>query len=706
MVGATEITAINDDDERTETVTQHWRGQKGIRGPSWMNMPLLTIDLLGTQIVWCTEMGYASPYLLSLGISKPWMSLVLVTGPLSGLLVQPLIGILADRSTSSWGRRRPYMFCGSILCSLSLLLLGFTKEVVSFFISPESPANATITIWLAVISIYCVDFSVNAVRAVDRALLVDTLPTAQQARGQAWAGRMVIVGSVAGFWIGHISLPLYFPSLGKTQLQVLSVLASCLLLGAQLTTALSVRERVLLPSGLHQDLTSMESGTGPGWRRFAVPKPSENKPSVFKVFKDIWSNIKILPPNIRRICMVQFFSWIGWFPVLLFSTVYVGEVYTLSLPPAQVKLSMPGEATLVGATALFDSSILALVTIILLPFVVAYFKKHSPRRIGFYFGMAEIWVFSLLLFAGCMGATWFTSHSVTGSINVTALTGFCFAVTQWIPFSLLAEQISSHGENEDRARVEYEPLAMQEQRIQQSPLSARMRQSGTPSRVGFDSGEGSVTRERRGNVNGRTLSEDQERARLLKSERDEEREGREWDERELMKDLEASEYAVESLRAGGSSNLRRSASRNGTTPESQRQPNISGKAGIILGIHHVSMVMPQFLVTTLSSIIFAICEPVSGVHLGAGHAGAGVGEGTNIRSRSPVGGSLNEEGGKGRLLVRAVRSVLFRRSADDKNEDGNPDGIALIFKIGGVSSVIAAILCWRLAMELRKQRKF
>ncbi|KAG8819218.1 hypothetical protein FRC17_010548 [Serendipita sp. 399] len=636
------------------------------------------------------------------------MSMVFVAGPLSGLFVQPLIGVYADKSTSRWGRRRPYMFYGSILCSLSLLLLGFTKEVVSWFISPDSSANATVTIWLAVIAIYCIDFSINAVQAVDRALLVDILPTGQQERGQAWAGRMLSVGSVVGFWVGHLSLPVHFPFLGKTQLQVLCVLTSLLLIGSHLITALSVKERVLLPAGLHQDIASTESGTRRGWRHFAIAKTTENKTGTNSAFKDIWANVKTLPPNIRRICMIQFFSWIGWFPVLFFSTVYVGEVYTLSLPPSQVNSSTPDDATLVGASALFNSSILGLGTIIFLPLLVGYFKKRSPRRIGFYLGLAEIWIFSLLLFAGCMGATWFTSSSVTGSVNVIALTGFCFAVSQWIPFSLLAEQISGQGGNDATG---YQPLTMDggndEESIPMRQPNDRMTQeSGPAAGVVFDSGEESAAR---ADADERTLVEDEERARLMERER----EGREQEERQLMKDLEASEFAVESSPYAGGSSASGSSAANAGGVENQKQSNISEKAGIILGIHNVSIVIPQFLVTALSSIIFAIYEPVSGVHPGAGHAGAGVGGGAAVGpaavgddSSLPV--DLNDRSEAGRLLVRALSSVLKRLPGepDDNSGSSSPDGIALIFKIGGFSSVIAAFLCWRLAKELRRRRGF
>lgn len=77
------------------------------------------------------------------------MSIVFVAGPLSGLFVQPLIGALADHSTSSWGRRRPYMISGSVLCAIAVLLLGFTKDVSSWFLPRDSDA-VSIEYWIKV----------------------------------------------------------------------------------------------------------------------------------------------------------------------------------------------------------------------------------------------------------------------------------------------------------------------------------------------------------------------------------------------------------------------------------------------------------------------------------------------------------------------------------------------------------------------------
>lgn len=102
-----------------------------------------------------------TPYLLSLGLTKGQTSLVWVAGPLSGLVVQPIIGAVADESTSKWGRRRPIIAIGSLIVACTVLVMGFTKEIVASFVS-DSTIASRLTIVLAVLSLYVVDFAINA----------------------------------------------------------------------------------------------------------------------------------------------------------------------------------------------------------------------------------------------------------------------------------------------------------------------------------------------------------------------------------------------------------------------------------------------------------------------------------------------------------------------------------------------------------------
>ena len=102
-----------------------------------------------------------TPYLLKLGLSKSRTSLVWIAGPLSGLIMQPIVGVISDRCMSRYGRRRPFMIIGSFIVAACLLVLGWTKEIVESFVSKSEFAQ-TCMISLAVFAIYAVDFSINA----------------------------------------------------------------------------------------------------------------------------------------------------------------------------------------------------------------------------------------------------------------------------------------------------------------------------------------------------------------------------------------------------------------------------------------------------------------------------------------------------------------------------------------------------------------
>jgi solute carrier family 45 protein 1/2/4 len=75
--------------------------------------------------------------------------------------MQPIIGVLADRSKSKYGRRRPFMVVGSIVVAGGLLLLGWAKDIVGHFVE-EGDFRKTCTVFVAVLAIYAVDFAINA----------------------------------------------------------------------------------------------------------------------------------------------------------------------------------------------------------------------------------------------------------------------------------------------------------------------------------------------------------------------------------------------------------------------------------------------------------------------------------------------------------------------------------------------------------------
>lgn len=138
-------------------------------------------------------------------------------------------------------------------------------------------------------------------------------------------------------------------------------------------------------------------------------------------------------------CLVQFFAWIGWFPVLFFSTVYIGDIYTHAVPPPTIPAdtTLSEQATRVGFRALLFSALIGLATIIILPIAVARVQSRMKiRHLGG--GLAELWCLSQAFFAFSMAGTWWIRPGdVWGATVIISSTGFCFAVTQWVPFSLV-----------------------------------------------------------------------------------------------------------------------------------------------------------------------------------------------------------------------------------------------------------------------------
>ncbi|KAJ7172933.1 MFS general substrate transporter [Mycena crocata] len=794
-----------------------WKGTARVLGPTWTHLPTLTIGLLGVQIFWSVEMSYASPYLLSLGLSTSHVALVFLAGPLSGLLVQPLVGALADTNTSRWGRRRPYILGGCIICVCGMLLLGYTRAVAGVFTTHGSVAHNVLTVVLAVLSIFIIDFSINAVQAVDRALLVDTLPPSKQAAGNASAAVMLGFGSVVGFFIGNLPLTTLLPFLhAESELQALSVLVSIVLLASHGLTAALVRERVLLEN---------------------VGAP---RLSLAHELRVIWTNARTLPRVIRQICVIQFFAWLGWFPVLFYTTMYISDVYlretdasnvataasllaanaanstARAIPPAMrllaraaphlfartsARATPPAVAdidvdapTRLGARAQLLSALLALAANVLLPFVLPTpdgkdsEKERARRRglrnsrlmgrvelprldlegggaggVGMRGGMSPggispggispgglmlgmppkepwwrrvrvpdavrvplptLWAASHAVFAACMVGSFFT-HSVAGATLLITFTGFSWGITQWAPFSLLAEAIltapaptgetvsmsirladartpvraeeeegflvsrpGEESESDDDDDVEEVRLAdtlRDESRgaVGSNPRAIRENEGGG------DEGEDEYVRAGYGDDDddaspvgkGSKLSLNEQRRALLGNPHAQlsvvdvltplstyaprfgaggERGGDGFGERDGEGDADA-EGDVEGRREG------------------EGEGGLSAKAGVILGIHNIFIVIPQFLVTGLSAVIFAIFDGPPPVHPST----------TPGTPAVPVNATI--AAGNATIAAVAEGTEVGRNS------------VVVVFRIGGIWACIAFVLAWRLAREMRRR---
>ena len=219
------------------------------------------------------------------------------------------------------------------------------------------------------------------------------------------ASRIVGVGNIVGYVAGYTNLPKYLWIFGNTQFKVLSVIA-CLGMAITLTISIStVRERD----------ASLEAA------------PRHSKRGLFAFFKQIFKSIRRLPPQTRKVCEVQFFAWIAFFPQLFYSSSYIADIYVQpyllenpKMTPAEID-TLYEHATRIGTRALLIYAITSLITNVLLPFLIApsfdaQSKALDKTQQGYTTAMSRVldrlvipgftlrraWLLSHLIFATCM----------------------------------------------------------------------------------------------------------------------------------------------------------------------------------------------------------------------------------------------------------------------------------------------------------------
>ena len=126
----------------------------------------MNVGFLGIQFSFGLQQSNMSPIYKYLGADEATLPLLWLAGPVTGLLVQPLVGAVSDRTVTRWGRRTPYFLFGALLCSLGLLLM------------PMSPA-----LWFAAGLLWILDAANNMTMEPYRAYVSDRLDESQHVPG-------------------------------------------------------------------------------------------------------------------------------------------------------------------------------------------------------------------------------------------------------------------------------------------------------------------------------------------------------------------------------------------------------------------------------------------------------------------------------------------------------------------------------------------
>jgi len=225
-----------------------------------------------------------------------------IAAPLTGLLVQPIIGYLSDNTWSpKYGRRKPYFLIGAILASVTL------------FFMPHSPV-----LWVAAGLLWILDSSINISMEPFRALVADKLPESQRSNG--FVIQTLIIG--IGTWIAS-NLPWLVTKLG------VSNEADSGVIPPSVVVAFSIGAFVFITSIIYTLLTTKED----------PPQDlelfhSEKKESQF--IPDLITSLKEMPSTMKKLGLIQFFSWFAFFTMWSLSTPALTE-HVFKSPKPDVK---------------------------------------------------------------------------------------------------------------------------------------------------------------------------------------------------------------------------------------------------------------------------------------------------------------------------------------------------------------------------------
>lgn len=256
----------------------------------------MSFGFFGIQFGFALQNANVSRIFQTLGAELDKISILWIAAPVTGLLVQPIIGYLSDRTWHPyWGRRRPFFFVGAILASCALFLM------------PNSSV-----LWMAAGLLWVMDASINISMEPFRAFVGDKLPPPQRTSGFAFQTFFIGVGAVIASLLPFIFHNVFNISNTAPKGEIPASVKYSFYIGgfvfvaAVMWTVFSTKE---FPP---EDIKKWEE------------EKLKNK-GLFKGIVEITKGIRTMPTTMLQLAIVQFFTWLAFFSMWIYTTAGVAQ---------------------------------------------------------------------------------------------------------------------------------------------------------------------------------------------------------------------------------------------------------------------------------------------------------------------------------------------------------------------------------------------
>lgn len=266
----------------------------------------LSMGFMGIQMGFGLQNAYASRILQNLGADVHHLSWFWLVAPFTGLIVQPIIGHMGDNTWTKMGRRKPYFLVGAIMAALGLIFLPNSNILAGESLTATEFMGIGAVLWIGVLFLALMDASFNISMEPFRALVGDMLPKSQGAIGFSVQAILIALGAIIGSWLPPVLTYFGVSNVAAEGSVPASVVWSFyagafILLGTTVYTILTTKE--YSPAEFKKYMGENE-------------EEAENKNMLSSIFSDALK----MPLRMRRLGLVQFFSWFGLFTMWVYTT--------------------------------------------------------------------------------------------------------------------------------------------------------------------------------------------------------------------------------------------------------------------------------------------------------------------------------------------------------------------------------------------------
>ncbi|HHT22013.1 MAG TPA: SLC45 family MFS transporter [Bacteroidales bacterium] len=267
----------------------------------------MSMGFMGIQFAFALQNGNASRILRGFGADMEQLSWFWVAAPLTGMIIQPIIGHYSDQTWTKLGRRRPFFLVGALLAVIALILMPNAGSFANY-LPPLLFGGAFLMI---------MDASINVAMEPFRALVADMLPKEQITLGFSIQSFLIGIGAVIGSWLPYI----FAEWLGFEKV------ASAGQVAPNVTYAFYTGSTVLIITILWTVITTKEYSPQQ-LAEYSNDQTQHKTPTFSDIFKDIGH----MPKTMKQLAVVQFFTWIALFGMWVFTTDAVAQhVYKLPI---------------------------------------------------------------------------------------------------------------------------------------------------------------------------------------------------------------------------------------------------------------------------------------------------------------------------------------------------------------------------------------